>query len=691
MVGVGGATHQLQSQLPPPPSSSEIAPPPTTEEEEFLKRNTDCVYFLASPLTCKKGSECEYRHSDIARVNPRDCWYWLNGNCLNPKCGFRHPPLDGLLGAEAPTPVGPSIPPATTPKQGVACIFFQKGFCLKGHLCPFLHGPPNMVNNKPVQPVQPNPVTKPSKIASAGPEKSIQEQKFMQPESLQNPVEFQPQGKQMPRSAAAPAPARNGGSGGGAMKKNVAPPPEESPRYKPVSVVNEFPASRSNHGVYEAHYVSDNDGVVNGKDVDEYSREPTPGFDVLVDNELGDSEYYPNEEQFGRSRGHDFDIGRSTEYDVDRDMYGERRDYERYNEEGYAWEDRRTSSERMLGEASNFGRKRYPRDDSPDQFDKSDLRHRISKQRRGNVAGGLRSVVSSEHIRDSRSDRMPRTDSHHHRDHRDRDRRVEPGSLSSRLRGRIKIPGRSMSPGNGKESRVEREIDTGRQHRSRYSPGRPPHASSNHGRLRDRIKGRAVEDFNDHRGSHGRREMGSDNGNEFLGPRRLPELKSGDDRQSLGKRKYPREENQQSDGNLSFEGPKPLSEILKRKRGGSVVSSVNNEDNNNDANRNNEKGKEIPSETLVDDGNKVEPVEKQSGLMDGQDSLNELEKKAGSVDEEALLDQELEAYDGRDGDYDYEQMEGDGEEYNLEEGEEEYLEEYDGDDDGGKKEKEVYS
>lgn len=27
---------------------------PSTAVEEALKRNTDCVYFLASPLTCKK-------------------------------------------------------------------------------------------------------------------------------------------------------------------------------------------------------------------------------------------------------------------------------------------------------------------------------------------------------------------------------------------------------------------------------------------------------------------------------------------------------------------------------------------------------------------------------------------------------------------------------------------------------------
>lgn len=38
-----------------------------------------------------QGNDCEYRHSEGARMNPRDCWYWLNGNCLNPKCAFRHP------------------------------------------------------------------------------------------------------------------------------------------------------------------------------------------------------------------------------------------------------------------------------------------------------------------------------------------------------------------------------------------------------------------------------------------------------------------------------------------------------------------------------------------------------------------------------------------------------------------------
>lgn len=31
-----------------------ILPPPRTMGDELQKRNTDCVYFLASPLTCKK-------------------------------------------------------------------------------------------------------------------------------------------------------------------------------------------------------------------------------------------------------------------------------------------------------------------------------------------------------------------------------------------------------------------------------------------------------------------------------------------------------------------------------------------------------------------------------------------------------------------------------------------------------------
>ncbi|KAK9925617.1 hypothetical protein M0R45_022888 [Rubus argutus] len=97
--------------------------PETSAEEEALKRNTDCVYFLASPVSCKKGGECEYRHSEHALYNPRDCWFWLNGNCLNLKCSFRHPPLDGLLGSPAASSAGPSLPLSHTANTCNPCYF----------------------------------------------------------------------------------------------------------------------------------------------------------------------------------------------------------------------------------------------------------------------------------------------------------------------------------------------------------------------------------------------------------------------------------------------------------------------------------------------------------------------------------------------------------------------------------------
>eukprot|EP00250_Pteridium_aquilinum_P018453 c24093_g1_i2 orf=747-2708(-) len=134
-----------------------------TMGDEAQKRTTDCVYFLASPLTCKKGNDCEYRHSEAARINPRDCWYWLSGNCLNANCSFRHPPLDGRPGASASAPSPPvtggnsagattaaapgiasssSAVPVQTPasKSTVPCYFFSQGFCAKGGKCPFSHG-----------------------------------------------------------------------------------------------------------------------------------------------------------------------------------------------------------------------------------------------------------------------------------------------------------------------------------------------------------------------------------------------------------------------------------------------------------------------------------------------------------------------------------------------------------------------
>ncbi|OVA00464.1 zinc finger protein [Macleaya cordata] len=110
-------------------------------EDEIQKRNTDCVYFLASPLTCKKGIECEYRHSEVARLNPRDCYYWLAGNCLNPTCAFRHPPLDGRPETSSEPAALPQQSSLPVNKVHVPCYFYFNGFCNKGDRCSFLHGP----------------------------------------------------------------------------------------------------------------------------------------------------------------------------------------------------------------------------------------------------------------------------------------------------------------------------------------------------------------------------------------------------------------------------------------------------------------------------------------------------------------------------------------------------------------------
>lgn len=49
-------TQQQPQQLPLQAQPQQQQQLPISAEEEALKRNTDCVYFLASPLTCKKVS-----------------------------------------------------------------------------------------------------------------------------------------------------------------------------------------------------------------------------------------------------------------------------------------------------------------------------------------------------------------------------------------------------------------------------------------------------------------------------------------------------------------------------------------------------------------------------------------------------------------------------------------------------------
>ncbi|KAE9444964.1 hypothetical protein C3L33_23138, partial [Rhododendron williamsianum] len=699
MVGATQPPPQQTQQQQQNPQALTVttATAKTSAEEEALKRNTDCVYFLASPLTCKKGTECEYRHSDNARLNPRDCWYWLNGSCLNPKCAFRHPPLDGLLGTQVSTPVGSSQPstltiplpvtsaPYNAGKQGVPCIFFQQGFCLKGDRCPFFHAPASTVINKKLVPPRTaitNTAEPPSLKKPFGSlEKCSQEPKFPQA-NVPKSADSISQGTLQAKVEEA-APIKNGVT----FNRYSAPSPvvnEGPPRYNRPTDIN--PPDTNGDSMSRSHHVqqvlvSDDHDVLNGREAGEFSREPSPGFDVLVDDELGESDYYHNEDHhYGRSGSHDYDIDRSADYDatvdVDRDAYRDLRRYDSYEQmQGlYGREKHRASPEIGVGSA-HVERSRYPKGDSPDRI--ADLRHHLSKQRRAN---GLRSVISHDYARDNHSEDR----NHRGSSRRDAHRLITPKEssvVSYRLRGRIKLPGRSSSPVNGSDLRPEREMDRGRN--------REPLVSSiHHGRLRDRIKGRVQEEIsNEGRSSRGprMREAVNDNNANFAGPKSLAELKKGgkiaenkdqhmnnNDRLSLalGKRKYPTLEiQQQSESDVLFEGPKPLSEILKKKKvtetmvpGNSLISR-NKEDNNH---------KEEEERSLA-----INREEAKSA------NVSELETEEGMIVEEPAEDHEPEAFDQRDGESDYEQI--DGEDYTLDEaenaeGEEEYFDDDDGDD-----------
>nr|CAB3464110.1 unnamed protein product [Digitaria exilis] len=65
------------------------------EDPRWRRSSADCVNFLASRFACSKGTKCEFRHCEGARFSP-SCWYWFQGNCVNPSCTFRHPQLESF-------------------------------------------------------------------------------------------------------------------------------------------------------------------------------------------------------------------------------------------------------------------------------------------------------------------------------------------------------------------------------------------------------------------------------------------------------------------------------------------------------------------------------------------------------------------------------------------------------------------
>uniref|UniRef100_A0A2P2IVP5 C3H1-type domain-containing protein n=1 Tax=Rhizophora mucronata TaxID=61149 RepID=A0A2P2IVP5_RHIMU len=287
-------------------------------EEELQKRNTDCVYFLASPLTCKKGIDCEYRHSEIARLNPRDCWYWLAGKCLNPTCGFRHPPLDKNA-EEVPPESGPSAYQSSLPinKTNVPCYFYFNGFCNKGDRCFFLHGS----DGKAPAGKSVKTTTVLTNVLPSGHKKSIGSEVA----SPVTEVHFNP-------SVMAPKAAMN-------LKLQ---PRENALQPAPISVLQESPSPQVAASQCEEAAVLKPDFSTPAEDfvqsgsqmsADESSQEQlddcfepeerwesSPGFDVLVDGSLEDLGHLDdNEHPMALEREHNHLLGYGFEESIEYD------------------------------------------------------------------------------------------------------------------------------------------------------------------------------------------------------------------------------------------------------------------------------------------------------------------------------------------------------------------------------------
>ncbi|XP_074309025.1 zinc finger CCCH domain-containing protein 17 [Silene latifolia] len=711
----------------------QVQPPASTAEDDLWKHNTDCVYFLASPLTCKKGSQCEYRHSEAARGNPRDCYYWLNGTCLNANCGFRHPPLDVMVPPQGGSYAGPSplMPPSGAPfasipqnaaKQAVPCIFFQRGVCSKGDKCHFMHGAVPLPNTK----IQPGVATTASTEMPSFKKTFGASEKGPQPKM--NVYSNASKSIETPRQPQANAALK-------VVKPRLMEQPTAAKRYPSPGVIEEAPkfketvpplaangSLRSRAARPHRSGSVDDEYYQNGKDVDDSFRESSPGFDVLVDDKLEEDEYYHNDDQYVRLRGQEgrrtseFDIESRDDYisanDVNHDIYHSKHGYRAYDGlvDKYPREQRQASSERQTIHDRRGPYKPESTDFVPNS---SDLRHRLSKQRRDN---GLRSVISPDYKADyHREDRGYQSSRRDARRSPTRESTRE-SSFGSRLQGRIKLPRRSPpgSVGNMYSGRGNDRV----RNSGILSPSRPQQ-SSLQGRLRDRLSGRIQEESNEDRNFRGQMRKDStfeDSIDGFAPPKRLSELRvnkhTGNSQVTTGKlRDTVLASSHTHDGDISFDGPKPLSEILKRKRNATPAStravncdneegktgkpaalSLAPEQTQGDVQENNEAQIAEADEEEVGEisTKKVKLLEDESSLLDDDKHQEVVEEGLFGGDEQGPeIDEEFDQGEGEDPEvdeeleYDYEQddeVEG----YNLNEGEvadnEGFMDEDDGDD-----------
>ncbi|PKU87779.1 zinc finger CCCH domain-containing protein 19 [Dendrobium catenatum] len=570
-------------------------PRPLTREEEAVKRNTDCVYFLASPLTCKKGSECEYRHSEGARINPRDCKFWFSGNCLNPKCLFRHPPLDVPFGnpvatsgsnmapSLAPTPMQlpmASLPAYNLSRNNVPCYYFQKGACLKGDKCPFVHGP---------QPAG-NSVTKQTAKASVPVTAQLDTTrkdawKLKEYDNQQNfPKASKNAGKQVTgasssvESSIALENAKVHRSSSTSLLRpssfHVQSDGNHSNEHEageilgePSGVVGTKSKRPLNQQIQSSRYKNDM-GV-------EVIREFSPGFDVLVNNVVKVADYLHDKDGFrsgsiqgGRNMSHGDGYGQQHQCDpestasefrhygkvqhgIDGDQHGNFSVSERIKEKPIL-PVRRSAAHKLR---------------SPDGMDETDLRYRLMKQRRLNSS--LSATISDSESKPYGRHEQKMQDRHPPNSYRDQRLLPPESTISSRLRGRI-----TLSKPSSPEIASDLQGGGGRgRQRGNLSPVR---TSSLQRRLGERLSRRPIEDFTSNARNIGSQQKSRDSVDplDFAGPRSLAELKGAKpDVSSEGQSS----KNVKSTSSLEHNGMKSLKRNREVRPDNDAISGVSND------------------------------------------------------------------------------------------------------------------
>lgn len=281
------------------------------------------------------------------------------------------------------------------------------------------------------------------------------------------------------------------------------------------------------------------DGIAeNNMEVGEFVREPSSDSGVLVG-----SIDYDSEQSFKGNHNNYYHTASGEQHTAMRQTLG-RHEPER--------------PFRSSGETSLLSDKRISqREPMNVTAGSSDLRHRLLEQRRLSKA--------------------PDRYDEDRQDWRGNEHAAHDGLTRSRLQGRIKLPGEVSIDRLG--SRYEREKDRGP--RARWSP---PKQTDLRGKLHERLKARSNEDIPDNAKSSAKKVSIGENPRplNFAGPKSLAELKAKKSLGSLGEdsgsfvglvhRTSETIANRDSSETIAnrdsvpFDGPKPLSIILKRKR-----------------------------------------------------------------------------------------------------------------------------